>query len=152
MEAPDQYSKQYIYRRLVKAKLFIDKNFAGCIDLNQIAGKAHFSKFHFIRLFRTIYGKTPNQYLTSVRIEKAKELFQLNATINDVCCSVGFDSVSSFKGLFKRYTHSTPAAYKKRQSDLRIAMKKTPLKFIPHCLTQISSTDKKAIFKTTIEL
>jgi AraC-like DNA-binding protein len=68
--------KIYLYKRIVQAKLFIDANFAGDIDLDNIADEAYFSKFHFIRLFKSIYGKTPHQYLISVRIEKAKEFLK----------------------------------------------------------------------------
>lgn len=67
------YPKQYLYKRIVQAKLFIDANFVENINLNNISYEAIFSKFHFIRLFKKIYGKTPHQYLKSVRIEKAME-------------------------------------------------------------------------------
>ena len=72
----EQYPKIYLYRRIVQAKLFIDEHFGNNIDLDNIADEAYFSKFHFIRLFKTIYNKTPHQYLTIVRIEKAKMLLK----------------------------------------------------------------------------
>ena len=49
--------KIYLYRRIVQAKLFIDSNFAENIDAREIAGEACYSKFHFIRTFKSIYGK-----------------------------------------------------------------------------------------------
>lgn len=109
------YPKFYLYKQLKQAKEFIDRNFAERIDLDDIAGEAFLSKFHFIRLFKSVYHQTPHQYLTTVRIEKAKELLQNNATVAEACFSVGFDSISSFKGLFKRYTSLTPACYQKQQ-------------------------------------
>ena len=72
----EQYPKVYLYRRIVQAKLFIDNNYAENIDLDNISDEAYFSKFHFIRLFKNIYGKTPHQYLIFVRIEKAIELLK----------------------------------------------------------------------------
>jgi AraC-like DNA-binding protein len=68
------YPRVYLYRRIVQAKLFIDSKYADKIDLDNISDEACFSKFHFIRLFNSIYGKTPHQYLTFVRIEKAQQL------------------------------------------------------------------------------
>jgi AraC-like DNA-binding protein len=50
------YPKAYLYRRIVKAKLFIDAHFAEPIDVDAISNKAAFSKFHFIRLFKQVYG------------------------------------------------------------------------------------------------
>ena len=94
--------KIYLYRRIVLAKLFIDEHFADNIDLDAIAGEAAFSKFHFIRLFKMAYGKTPHQYLISVRIEKAQLLLRNGHSVSEVCFEVGFDSPTSFTGLFKR--------------------------------------------------
>ena len=54
----EQYPKIYLYRRIVQAKLFIDNHFGEDIDLGNIADEAFFSRFHFIRLFKTIYNKT----------------------------------------------------------------------------------------------
>src|ERR1700712_2071274 len=101
--ATEQYPKVYLYKRIVQAKLFIDDHFAEPIDLDNISDEAYFSKFHFIRLFKKVYGKTPYQYLTFVRIEKAIHLFQQNKTVSEVCFLVGFESISSFSGLFKRF-------------------------------------------------
>ncbi len=96
------YPKVYLYRRIVQAKLFIDDNYSENIDLENIADEAFFSKFHFTRLFKKIYGKTPHQYLIAVRIEKAMQLLRANVPVSEVCYAVGFESLSSFSGLFKR--------------------------------------------------
>ena len=112
------YPKVYLYKRIVQAKLFIDNNYHQNIDLNNIADEALFSKFHFIRLFKKIYGKTPHQYLTIVRIEKAKERLQTETFISAVCYSVGFDSISSFTGLFKKIAGLTPSAWQHQQQKM----------------------------------
>ena len=129
----EQYPKVYLYKRIVQAKLFIDTNYACNIDLTNIADEAYFSKFHFIRLFKNIYGKTPHQYLTAVRIEKALLLLQTNKAVSEVCFSVGFESVSSFGSLFKRIVGVTPSAFMEEQQQMKIQIVKTPLKFIPGC-------------------
>ena len=123
-------------RRIVLAKLFIDEHFADNIDLDAIAGEAAFSKFHFIRLFKMAYGKTPHQYLTLVRIEKAKLLLQSENSVTDVCFSVGFDGISSFTHLFKRFTQLTPSAYQQLQRQRRQQIAEAPLKFIPGCFAE----------------
>src|SRR6201989_1610657 len=107
----ENYPKVYLYRRIVGAKLYIDTNYAENLDLDNIADEAFFSKFHFIRLFKKTYAKTPHQYLTFVRIERSKLLLQENMPVAEVCYGVGFDSISSFTGLFKRLVGQTPAAY-----------------------------------------
>jgi AraC-like DNA-binding protein len=130
----EQYPKIYLYRRLVQAKLFIDKHYAEPIDLNNIADEAYFSKFHFIRLFKTIYRKTPHQYLVSVRIEKAKELLKGNIPVSDVCYAIGFESLGSFSGLFKKMTGISPSTYWARQQKIKAQLIQSPLQFIPACI------------------
>ena len=133
----ENYPKVYLYRRIVKAKLFIDENFAGDIDMGHIADEAFFSKFHFIRLFKNTYAKTPHQYLTFVRIERSKLLLKENTPIAGVCYAVGFDSISSFTGVFKRLTGQTPAAYQQLQRKIREEINTAPLKHIPICLAEM---------------
>jgi len=129
----EQYPKIYLYKRIVQAKLFIDNNHADKIDLDNISDEAYFSKFHFIRLFKTIYGKTPHQYLTAVRIEKAIQLLGANKPVTEACFSVGFDSVSSFSGLFKRIVGVSPSTYLAEQQQMKAQISKTPLAFVPSC-------------------
>lgn len=109
------YYRDHIYDQLIRAKKFIDKHYSRDIDINAIAREAFFSKYHFIRLFRNAYGSTPHQYLRAVRIEQAKKLLQTHTTITDVCHSVGFNSLSSFTGLFRKITGFTPTAYRTQQ-------------------------------------
>jgi AraC-like DNA-binding protein len=132
----DSYPKIYLYKRIVQAKLFIDANFGEDIDLNNIADEAYFSKFHFIRLFKSIYGKTPHQYLVSVRIENTKLLLQRQFTVNGACVEVGFNSLSSFSGLFKRYTGLSPSAYQQQFKERQEQIKKAPLQFVPNCFAE----------------
>jgi AraC-like DNA-binding protein len=120
----------------VQAKLFIDTRYGDNIDLITIADEACFSKFHFIRLFSNIYRKTPHQYLMYVRIENAKVLLQKNVPVSETCFAVGFDSVSSFTALFKRYTTICPSEYQQRFKDRNMQIQKTPLQFIPNCFAE----------------
>ncbi|MBS1514429.1 MAG: helix-turn-helix transcriptional regulator [Bacteroidetes bacterium] len=143
----DSYPKMYLYKRIVQAKMFIDEHFAEAIDVNDIADEAYFSKFHFIRLFKKTYGKTPHQYLTSVRIEEAKQLLKNEMTVTEVCYAVGFDSVSSFTGLFKREAGNTPSEYKSQQIALKMQIKKKPLNFIPGCFAGKFVEHKKSNFQ-----
>jgi len=137
--SPKAPFQRQIYQHLVQAKLFMDQHYDSGIDLDSIAARAFFSKFHFIRVFRSVYGKTPNQYLASVRIEQAKERLKNGCTIVDACWQVGFHSPGSFKALFKRMTHLTPGAYQKKQMDLKKTMNASPGKFIPVCLLRKKS-------------
>jgi AraC-like DNA-binding protein len=132
-EQTPAYPKVYLYKRIVQAKLFIDANYHHDIDLDNISDEACFSKFHFIRLFKKTYGKTPHQYLTVVRIEKAMQLLQAGQNVSEVCYAVGFDSVSSFSGLFKRIAGQSPSAYLSAYQQTQSQITVMPLAFVPGC-------------------
>jgi AraC-like DNA-binding protein len=63
-----------VYQRLCRARAYIDHCYDHPLSLDQISSQACFSRYHFLRLFRQAFNKTPHQYLIERRIEKAKEL------------------------------------------------------------------------------
>jgi AraC-like DNA-binding protein len=146
----DAYPKVYLYKRIVHSKLFIDNNYSQPIDLSNVADEAFFSKYHFIRLYKKIYGKTPHQYLIHVRIEKAKQLLQNERTVSDSCYSVGFDSISSFAGLFKKIVGVPPAAWQAQQQKLKKALLTSPLHFIPMCFAEKKGLTEKSNFQEEV--
>jgi AraC-like DNA-binding protein len=74
-----------------------------------------------------------HKYLSYVRIEKAKEFLKEDVSVTEVFFAVGFDSLSSLTGLFKRAVVQTPLAYELQRHHLKAETAKAPLKFIPHC-------------------
>ena len=132
-----------LYTRIVRAKLFIDDHYASPIDLDKLSDEACFSKYHFLRLFKRTYNKTPHQYLSERRIEKAKEkLKQEAATISEVCEDVGFESKTSFTIKFKEYTGETPALFRLRAMQTQKMMKEQPDSFVPSCFSTMFCPQK----------
>ena len=142
--------KLYLYKRIVQAKLFIDKNYYEKIDLNNIADEASFSKFHFIRLFKTIYGKTPHNYLIQVRIDNAKDLLQKKLSIAEVCELVGFESTTSFTGLFKKLVGQSPSKFQQEKSKRKLEIENQPLQFIPNCFAETHGWTKNSNFQEVV--
>lgn len=130
------YPKIYLYRRIVQAKLYIDAHYADSIDLDNIADEASFSKFHFLRIFKNTYGKTPHQYLTHVRVEKAMQLLKEGESVSGACYGVGFDSLGSFSTLFRKRTGLSPSEFYLQQKKLKQEIGKAPLKFVPGCFAE----------------
>ena len=143
----DEYPRQYLYRQMVRAKLYIDERFASHIDLNNIADEACFSKFHFSRLFKEIYGRTPHQHLIAMRINKAAVLLENGASVKEACFAVGFDSVTSFTGLFKRRMGMTPAAFQRERFRVKEEISQVPLKHIPNCFAEKKGWTKNSNFR-----
>ena len=109
------YPHDNLTRQIRQSKSYIGKNFSENINLDKIAAQALVSKFHFIRLFKKYYGRTPNQYLQEVRIEKTKKLLSKGNSIDDVCIAIGFASKTSFITLFRKMTGITPLIYQKKR-------------------------------------
>ena len=107
------YANTYLVKRVIQAKYFIDRNFDQAITLDTICKEACISKFHLIRSFKKLYGVTPYQHLTFLRIKKAKDLLQTNLPISAVCYHLGFDSPTSFSGLFKKIAGKTPMDFQR---------------------------------------
>jgi AraC-like DNA-binding protein len=108
------YPKEYLTGRVMRSKKFIDRHCAHPVTLDEMAAQACLSKFHFLRVFKQYYGRTPHQYLVSVRIARAKELLAQGASLKEACYCSGFESVSSFGGLFRKQAGLSPYAYRQR--------------------------------------
>jgi AraC-like DNA-binding protein len=125
-----------IYQRIVSAKIFIDENYQEPINLDDVSGQAFFSRFHFHRLFTRIYRRTPHQYITRKRLDKAKALLTENKTVTEVCNEVGFESIGSFSVLFKKEIGFAPQYYRNMAYKKKMEQRAEPKKAIPHCFIE----------------
>lgn len=93
----------------------MDRHYAEPNDLDTLAGIAGLSKYHFLRLFRITYGRTPAAYLSERRVERAQDLLRTsNLTVTEVCFAVGFASLGSFSSRFSSVTGETPSEFQRR--------------------------------------
>ena len=126
----------YMYKRVVEAKCYIDQHFARKIELDNISNEACFSKYHFLRLFKQAYGKSPHQYLTEVRIREAKKLLSSGCSVSEACFAVGFTSIPSFTHLFRKHVGHPPRAFADQRQALLQEVQDEPLRGIPACFAE----------------
>ena len=94
----------------------MDHCYAQPLDIDALAREAGFSRYHFARSFRDVFGETPRTYLTRRRIERAKDLLRYaNLTVTEVCHLVGFESLGSFSARFSELVGLPPTAYRRLQ-------------------------------------
>ncbi|MEO5777294.1 MAG: AraC family transcriptional regulator [Flavobacterium sp.] len=145
--ATDKYPNFYLYKRIVQAKLFIDTNYDRKIEISHIADAAHFSKFHFIRVFKKTYGKTPHQYLISVRIDMALLLFKNGVPVSEAYYLVGFESLTSFSALFKKEMGTSPSSFLKQHIIRKQEIKQNPLNYVSSCFAYKLGWSKNSNFE-----
>lgn len=117
-------------RALTRVLELMDARYSDPLDLGTLSREAHFSRYHFIRTFRSRFFETPHQYLIRKRIDRARELLATtDRSVTDICFEVGFESLGSFSSLFRRLVGWSPSVYRARS----IAQRLSPRTFIPGC-------------------
>ncbi|WP_194816090.1 helix-turn-helix domain-containing protein [Nocardia sp. XZ_19_385] len=102
----------YLLPHLRRARDLADRNYAEPLDLDELASAAGISKFHFLRAFTAVYGKTPAVYLAERRIERAQDLLRAtNLTVTEICMLVGYSSLGSFSSKFRQLVGVSPSEY-----------------------------------------
>jgi AraC-like DNA-binding protein len=100
-------------RRAVEAALWIDDNSHAEVDLEQAAKQAGLSPFHFLRLFSSVLGVTPHQYLVRSRLRHAARLLaDDDIAVTDVAYDVGFGDLSNFVRTFHRAAGVSPTKFR----------------------------------------
>ena len=94
-------------------KVLLEKNVFGSLNINDISEALGYSRSHCTRIFTQVYGSSPRQYYTNLKIKKAKELLLLtNKGIDEISSELGFSSLFHFSRQFKRWTSKSPSEYR----------------------------------------
>lgn len=84
------------------------------IKINEYAKRLSISTCWFIRCFKRYTGKTPQQYIGEIRVNKAKELLYSSAlTCGEIAQSIGYSDPLYFGRVFKQAVGVSPLAYRK---------------------------------------
>jgi AraC-like DNA-binding protein len=107
-------------RRAVETALWIDAHSHHQIDLEDAAAQAEISPFHFLRLFSSVLGVTPHQYLVRSRLRHAARLLADDGrSITDVAYDVGFGDLSNFVRTFHRAAGVSPRRFRQASRGMR---------------------------------
>lgn len=97
-----------------KAKQYIYENYSRDISLNDVSDAVFVSAAYLSRLFKKNDGMKFIDFLTEVRLEKAKELLGIpNYKVNDICEKIGYKNTNYFIALFQKKNGMTPLEYRK---------------------------------------
>ncbi len=98
---------------IAAAKNYIEKHYTQDISLGDVADALQMSKYYLCTMFRNSTGIYFTDYVTLVRIERAKHLLlHSNLRISRIAFEVGFQSPSNFNRVFKRILGQSPTEYR----------------------------------------
>jgi len=105
---------------------FLQHNYDRQIRVKEVAAHVNLHVGYLQRIFKSVTGSTITEYLTSLRIEKAKMLLlRTDSPIIDISEYVGMGSRQQFHSLFKQYTGWTPVAYRESVDKHRFKYKES---------------------------
>lgn len=99
---------------IAEIKHYVARHYPEKLQLEQLAARFHVDKFQLIRLFKKHTGTTPNQYLTMVRIERARVLLDQGMPLVEAALDTGFYDQAHFHRYFQHYTGLTPRQFSQR--------------------------------------
>ena len=111
---PTQPDLEKIYLSRINLALdYIENNLANQFTLDELAGVATFSKYHFHRIFRAITGEPPFQFIQRVRLERAATYIasRKNTSISEIAFECGFSDISIFSRNFKKQFGTSPSSF-----------------------------------------
>ena len=103
-----------ITERMISACSYLSGHCTENIPLGAAAEYAGFSKSHFSRLFKEFTTCSYTDFITKERLRKAEELLtNPNLSITEASFQAGFNSISTFNRIFKKYKHYSPTEFRK---------------------------------------
>jgi two-component system response regulator YesN len=95
------------------AKRYIQENYMRDISLDDVSRIVNISPYYFSKIFKEGTGEGFVEYLTNIRIEKAKELLSTTEySMREICGMCGYSDPNFFSRSFKKNVGATPSDYK----------------------------------------
>lgn len=99
---------------------YIKKNIDKALSIDEVAAVAFMSRQSFFRHFKNELGITPNNFILTEKIKKAKQLLKkdFNRSVTDIAYTLAFSSTSHFIQNFKKIVGTTPYKYRQQPETL----------------------------------
>lgn len=109
------------FDKIAQSVTLLHKEYMAGHTLEHYAALCCMSKYHYLRVFKSVIGFSPIEYRNRIRIEHAKELLEdTGLSIAQIGERTGFSSPSSFCDAFKKQTGMSPAAFRKNSKSTSI--------------------------------
>lgn len=124
--------KEYV-KRILKVLVYIEQHLDDELTIETLAQLAHFSVFHFHRLFRVFVGEPLNGYIRRLRLERAAgQLKSSQLDVTTIAMDAGFATHAAFSQAFRKRWGDTPTRYRissmEQELQLRLSLKQKDYK------------------------
>lgn len=101
--------------RMLRIHQFVEANFQKTIDTEQIANEVNLSLPAFCRYFKKTTKFTYTDFVNQYRVQYAKKLLIQDKNVTETCFESGFESLSYFNRIFKKWTGGSPSSFRKQR-------------------------------------
>ena len=101
--------------RMHRIHQFVEVNFQKPIDTQQIANEVNLSLPAFCRYFKKTTKFTYTDFVNQYRVQYAKKLLIQDKNVTETCFESGFESLSYFNRIFKKWTGESPSSFRKQR-------------------------------------
>jgi AraC-like DNA-binding protein len=101
--------------RMHRIHQFVEMNFQKPIDTQQIADEVNLTLPAFCRYFKKATKLTYTDFVNQYRVQYAKKLLIQDKNVTETCFECGFESLSYFNRIFKKFAGVSPSAFRKGQ-------------------------------------
>ena len=123
-----------LFRRLCQSREFLAAHCDEPVHLADAAREACISPFHYHRLFSRAFGETPHDFVTRLRIDRAKRLLARDQLpVTEVCFAVGYESLGSFSTRFRSVVGYSPSEFQRSLRRIFKIPAVAPYRFVPSC-------------------
>lgn len=111
VKARTSATREELFRRVLRAKEWMQDQWQAELTLNDIARHACLSPYHFHRSFREAFGESPMKWLRRLKLQKAKTMLETGGvSVTRAAYDCGFADVFSFSKAFRREMGVSPSA------------------------------------------
>ncbi|HEY1872018.1 MAG TPA: helix-hairpin-helix domain-containing protein [Chitinophagaceae bacterium] len=108
------FAKKEVLQKIRESMTYIKKYYTYKLTLTELSKIALISRFHFQRIFKSVYNVSPSEFITHLRLKKACQLLiKTKKPVLEIMMLCGFENSSSFIRLFKKKFKQTPVSYRR---------------------------------------
>lgn len=130
-------------KRIQAVCRYIDTHIEETLELETLCDVAHFSKYHFHRLFSAYMGVSLYQYVQQIRLKRAtyQLVFRPEMSITDIALDAQFDYTESFSRAFKKRFTQSPSEFRQKPDWLTWHQNYHRIEYRQECAMQVRMVD-----------